>query len=324
MDDEHWSAAGRPRWAGQPGRLEVWYLTATDERTGAGLWVHHEIVSPVPRGTAHAHGWASWFPKSEDGAPRSERFGPEGITPAELGTGGWWHEGARAAIGPRRLRGEAGTLRWDLQVDPGSSPPLYTFPRLVWRRELLPAAQVVPLPAARATGTVTVDGQEQPFEGPAGLAHIWGHGNAQRWCWLHADLGGGDVLEIVAATARRPALRRLPPLPVVQLRVAGHDWPRNPLLAAPALRASIDGTSSFSVRGTLGRQRLRVDVALPPERAVVLEYTDPDGAKARCTNTEQATADIRIERWARGWQVQREWHLARTAHAEIGDRRSNA
>ena len=40
-------ALGPPRWRGQAGRLEVWYLTATDPRTGTGLWLHHEVVAPT-------------------------------------------------------------------------------------------------------------------------------------------------------------------------------------------------------------------------------------------------------------------------------------
>ena len=53
--------AGRPRWHGQPSRLEVHYLTATDERTGTGLWLHHEVVSPTS-GEAYSHGWLATFP----------------------------------------------------------------------------------------------------------------------------------------------------------------------------------------------------------------------------------------------------------------------
>lgn len=72
---------------------------------------------------------------------------------------------------------------------------------------------MVPIPTTRVAGTVG----SQAFEGAGGLAHIDGHGSAKRWVWLHADLGNDDVLEVVAATARRPGMRALPPLPFVQL-----------------------------------------------------------------------------------------------------------
>lgn len=110
---------------------------------------------------------------------------------------------------------------------------------------------MVPIPTTRVAGTVG----SQAFEGAGGLAHIDGHGSAKRWVWLHADLGNDDVLEVVAATARRPGMRALSPLPFVQMRVDGCDWPRDPLAAAPLLRARI-GDHAFRIKGVVGRTRL--------------------------------------------------------------------
>jgi hypothetical protein len=301
--------AGGPRWGGQPGRLEVHYLTATDRETGTGLWLHHEVVAPTT-GDAYAHGWLTLFPPA--GQPTNTRFGP--ARPGPMPDGCWFRT-ADIELTPTTARGRAGAVEWDLQWD-ATSTPLWTFPRWAWQRQLLPAAQVVPIPTALLTGTV--DGR--PYDGDGGIAHIYGHGNAHRWVWLHADLGDGDVLELVAATARRPGLRALPPLPLLQLRVDGRDWPRDPLAAAPLFRAAVDD-NTFRIKGIVGRQRLSVDVSLPPDRCVTLDYTDPDGATATCTNTERADAQIRLDRiGATGWQRRHEWTLAGTAHAEIGAR----
>src|SRR4051794_34533712 len=147
--------------------------------------------------------------------------------------------------------GSAGDLTWDLSWEQKAAP-LWTFPRWAWQRQALPAAQVVPTPATTMTGSVG----GRPFSGTGATAHIYGHGNAQRWAWLHADLGSGDVLELVAATARRPGLRLLPPLPLVQLRVDGKAWPRDPLAAAPLMRAAI-GDPRFAVTGLGRNPRLR-------------------------------------------------------------------
>src|SRR2546430_12594670 len=51
-----------------------------------------------------------------------------------------------------RLAGSAGELTWDLAQHSGG-PPLFTFPRWAWERELLPAAQIVPAPAADRKST---------------------------------------------------------------------------------------------------------------------------------------------------------------------------
>jgi hypothetical protein len=54
---------------------------------------------------------------------------------------------------------------------------------------------------------------------------------------------------------------------------------------------------------------------------VAVEYHDPDGAPATCTNSERADAEIVLERrTASGWAVERRWTLTGTAHAEIGSR----
>ena len=307
-------AAGA-RWDGAPGRLEVHYLTATDDATGTGLWLHHEVVAPV-EGAAYGHGWLATFPV--DGVPTYARWGPNPCSPV---TGDVLYRCADAELTRTHAVGKAGDRSWDLTVDDTDQQPLWTFPRWVWRRELLPAAQVLPAPAARVQGSV--DGAE--YAATAGLAHIYGHGNALRWVWLHCSLGTGplgsdDVLEVVAAVGRRPGLRALPPLPLLQLRVDGVDWPGDPLAAAPLFRARIDD-ASFRISGIVGRRRLRVEVSLPPERCVVLGYTDPDGATATCTNTERADTRITLDRLGgRGWSSERSWELNGTAHAEIGRR----
>ncbi|WP_176480552.1 hypothetical protein [Mycobacterium avium] len=181
MDDEKRSAAA-PRWRGRPGRLEVWYATLSDPRTGAGLWVHCETVAPL-RGAAYGHGWATWFPP--EGPPRTGRFGP---VPAHPATGPDWFACAGVRVADEQLRGRAGALAWELSwTDP--TRPLWTFPRLAWERAMLPGAQVVLAPTAEFTGRLHLDGAPARVEGwRGGVAHIYGHGNARRWGWMHADL----------------------------------------------------------------------------------------------------------------------------------------
>jgi hypothetical protein len=291
------------RWHGTRGRMEVWYDTFTDPDTGAGFWLHHELVAPTDGGAAHAHGWAATFPV--EGEPRWERFGP-----VPVGEGQGFSAGDVVAD-PGVRRGAAGPISWDLRYEDRSAP-LFTFPAATWRRELLPAAQVVPSPTATFTGTVRVDDEAVELTGARGAAaRIYGHGNAERWGWLHADLGGGDVLEIVAAVSRRPGLSRLRPLPFVQLRVAGEVWPARPLLAAARFRADL-GLPTWTVEGTWRGRHLRVTVTQPPERCVRVPYTDPDGATATCTNTERADVHVSFG--------DREWRLEGTGHAEIGSR----
>lgn len=291
------------RWDGERrGRMEVWYDTFTDPASGAGFWLHHELVSPSDGRPAFVHGWAAVFP-SVGVEPVWERFGPVDDD------GGVWFSCGDVVCEPGVRRGSTARLAWDLRyVD--ESPPLFTFPRWSWRREVLPGSQVVPSPSASFTGSVACDEVTWTLSDARGAAaRIYGHGNAQRWAWLHADLGGDDVLEIVAAVSRRTLLDRLPPLPMVQLRVDGRDVPTNQLVTGLRLNARV-GLPSWSVSGRLDGRPFRVDVTLPPERCVRVPYTDPDGAGATCTNSERADA---VVTWG-----DRVWRLDGTAHAEVG------
>ncbi|MFC8131980.1 hypothetical protein [Streptomyces sp. NPDC057302] len=216
-------------------------------------------------------------------------------------------------------------MSWDLTERPRDSP-LFTFPRWSWRRPLLPAAQL--LPAARATydGSVTYGDRKLTLDNaPGASARIYGHGNARRWSWLHADLGGGDVLEIVAAVSTRPGLRRLPPLVFLRLRRRGRTWPRRAERTAVGwagigrFKADI-ALPRWTVSGRAGLRRIRVEVTQPEERTLHLDYADPDGTPAVCHNSETADAHIRLERWWGRWRPEAAWRLDGTAHAEVGTR----
>jgi hypothetical protein len=299
---------GPPRWRGQRHRLEVWYATFTDPATGDGYWLHHEVVAPTV-GDPYAHGWAAAFRAGV--RPVCERFGPVAVRPA----GDEWFRAGDVVVGPGVLWGEVGSLSWDLRVA-DRSRPLFTFPAWAWERELLPAAQIVPWPTANFEGRFA-DVELRQARGA--LARIYGHGNAERWAWLHADLGDGDVIEVVAAAPRRRGPVALPPLPMVQLRVGGRDWPQRPLLAAGLGRARL-GLPRWSATLRSRRHRLTVKVLVPPEESVSLGYTDPDGATATCTNSERASAQVTLEAYNGGWHTERHWALDGSAHAEVGTR----
>lgn len=305
-------ALAASRWRGQRGRLEVWYSTLTDRATGTGIWLHHELVVPADGRDAYAHGWIAVF--RAERAPVLERFGPHPWEKPETGfrAGGVEHV-------DDRLVGSASTVDWDLRTT-GAGKPLFTFPAWAWNQELLPAAQVVPEPQARYRGTVRIGEEELVLVDAVGAnARIYGHGNGLRWGWLHADLGNDEVCEVVAAVSTRPGLRRLAPLAQVQLRLAGEpDRPRDPLLTALGLRTRLQ-RDGWSVRGRLGARRIEIDVRLPEDQTLDVSYLDPDGRTLVCRNSERAQASIRLLRRGRGrWEVERDWLLASSAHAEAG------
>ncbi|MDZ7732924.1 MAG: hypothetical protein U5R31_07215 [Acidimicrobiia bacterium] len=201
---------------------------------------------------------------------------------------------------------------------------MWTFPRVAWARDLLPGAQVVVAPRAAFSGPVSVGGTTVELDGAeGGISHIHGHGNASRWAWLHAALDADALLEVVTAVSTRPGLDRLPPSAFLRFRLDGRDWPSGPFPAA-RVRTRL-GAQRWSLDGGVGRHRVSVWVDQPPDRSVALEYVDPDGETAVCTNTERADVDVLLERRSGGrWIVDRHWELAGTGHAEVGLRGSAA
>ncbi|MFE9139517.1 hypothetical protein [Streptomyces sp. NPDC007355] len=306
------------RWKGEAGRTEVWYTTATDPATGTGLWLHHELVAPTDGTAPYAHGWAAVFPPDQP------------VQHARFQASKW--PGSRqgfvideVSATPGRLTGSTGELRWDL-TEQAAEAPLFTFPRWSWRYPLLPAAQILPAARASYSGTISYGDTTLRLNGaPGASARIYGHGNAQTWAWLHADLGGGDILEIVTAVSRRPVLRQLPPLVFLRLRTDGRTWPRRAERTAFGWAGlgrftSTIGLPGWTVSGRAGLRRIRVEVTQPAENTLTLAYTDPDGSGAICRNSERADVHVLLERWQGGWRTEKQWTLAGAAHAEVGTR----
>ncbi len=333
--DMEYSAGGRDtlsmKWRRQRGRLEVWYATVSDPRSRSGFWMHNELISPIGEtGKPFIHGWAALFRKGEH--PVMERYGPVEV---DCEGSDWNTEGSSIpfiptisgiTLTPSRLSGKLHQLQWDLILDgEGATKPLFTFPSWAWSKEILPGAQVVPVPSVSVSGKIHLEGTmgaplELSGQARGNLAHIYSHSNSKKWGWLHADLGDGNVLEIVSAVPTRPGLSALPPFTLLQLRLGSTDWPRDPMLAAPLFRSSL-GLPRWSVHGTLGRWRVRVNVTLPETEAITVAYKDPDGSPVTCTNCEVADAEIILEhKSASGWKVENKWMLDGCAHAEIGDR----
>ncbi len=313
------------RFDGSKERLEVWYDTFTDEKLKAGFWIHHEMVSPEDA-KPYVHGWLAYFFNSEiftdDENTISvgfERFGPVEFESSEF------FECGEVKVAPNIRRGKTDNLSWDLKTDEFTDPPIYTFTKLAWDKEILPSCQIVAGPNLTYNGTITVMNKEFEISNAKGaLARIYGHGNAKKWAWLHLDLGGKDMLEIVTAVSTKPGLDRLKPFAFVQLRYNNEDWPSNPLTAFPFFKTKLSkkqDNNYWSVSGKFGDYRIEVKVKLDKEKCVEVEYTDPDGKKAVCVNTEIGDAEVFLEKKVSNkWVEEKRWIISNRAHCEMGFR----
>jgi hypothetical protein len=322
----------RVRSDGRAAKHEVWYLTASDAETGAGLWIHYELVKPVG-GPIRLEGWLAFFdPPDPPLIVRQEVRSivlvptPEGKVVVEPGLPASAAQGkdptpmidtSKFGLAERKLWGCLDGASWELEVVP-QGPPLFTFPKSVWGLERFPGAQIVPMPDARVRGVLELPSGSRSFSGVGGLARIYGNGSAHRWAWVHANPSPGVVLEVVSAVPR-VAGGIVKPLSFVQLRTEDGTWPEDPLRAAAFLRSSIE-TDAFEITGKVGRRRMSLKARLPAGQTVRLVYNDPDGSHPICVNSEVADLEFRLEKRNRVWEEVVSFEVRGRAHAEVGYR----
>ena len=86
-------------------------------------------------------------------------------------------------------------------------------------------------------------------------------------------------------------------------------------MASWGLRTRLD-LPTWTVRGRTQGVEVDIEVTQPPERCVSIDYTDPNGDTATCTNTERA--DLRLRLRTQSGVERERWVLDGTAHAEVG------
>jgi hypothetical protein len=229
-------------------------------------------------------------------------------------------------LAPNLRKGKTSDIKWDLTTSDFKDKPVFTFGKLAWEKEILPSCQIVGGPNITYDGTVIIANKSYKVSNAKGaLSRIYGHGNAKRWAWLHADLDGSNMIEIVSAVSTKPGLDKLKPLGFIQLRFKDEDWPSNPLVAFPFFRTKMPGRqlgdNSWSIKGRYGDYRIDVNVNLPGFKSIAVDYTDPDGKSAVCVNTEIGDVDILLEqKISNRWVQIKHWQIENRAHCEMGFR----
>jgi hypothetical protein len=314
------------RWDGSPGHYEVHYLTTTDPATGTGLWIRSTMLAPDSGDAACSLWFMATFPDAPAVArkvtlpidqlvaepdPFSLRVGD-----SELTDGGY--------------RGSFEDIAWDLTWQPGRAYEHVSA--LLRRARVAKTVLVLPQGDVAVSGTVTLPGgRTLALDGAhGGQAHLWGTKHSNRWAWAHcgdfADAEGehqtGTFLDGVSVFVSRLGREVGPSTPVVG-RFLDDDF----LATSPAavLRApSHFALTSWSFESTAGKRRVVVEVDAPRSSLVGVTYTDPDGDRAYCYNSE--VASMRVSVFDRTPKGSSRWGLRQTlisdgrAHFEYGQR----
>lgn len=307
--------------------MEVWYATLNHSPTSAGVWVRYTLTAPRS-GDPYCELWAFLF----DPSGRRSFAGKQRFPIDRLGIPNGRDDGALVRIGDALLSEDhlegsvtsAGrTMTWSLDLEPADRTFQHLPSTIRGRIEKRVSTVCSPNLSVPFSGTVNVGGDKLKFVREVGCqSHRWGRKHSTSWAWAHCsdfDEDEGTVFEGVGARASIGALPA-PTTTFLYLRHEGEDIALNDLRTA--LRAKSRYalptwafTASDEHWRVVGAARFRVD------RAIQVEYADPDGMPRYCANSE--IADLAIELYRKtgeGWRHHASLTSLGKAHLEFGRR----
>ncbi len=323
------------RWDGSSApHYEVWFLTLNHRASQRGFWFRYVLESPATSGegsTPHAALWAASFnrrsPGQNLGLKREYAIGQFGFEGQEdsclrLGEGLFSPAGAAG-----RVDSGGHSIEWDLSYVPCSRTYNHVSRTMV---QLARPSSFVCSPnlATRFSGRIVVDGEVIVLdEEPGCQSHLWGRKHVDDWVWVHSNAFEklpDTVFEGLAARARRGG-QMLPPIQSLYLRHRGQEHRFLRLRLAEQWQRKLGmGYWSFSAMNS----RFHIEGAAQCRLRDMLqaEYTDPDGERLYCINSEVANLKIRLFRRVHGvrWRHIETIKSYATAHLEHASRASDS
>ena len=294
----------RPRWAGQPGFFEIWFLVVFDPAAARAWWFRYTIFAPAPGqpGAPRATLWAAAF-----AAGASEpAIAVKRIMPIEVFDAGPSHLFA-VRMGPSELtsgfaRGEveAGGHRiaWELRY-PADGYAVERGPRLLRRRSL-------PVHVAHAnsdlvcTGWVEVDGTRHVLRDAPGIQkHIWGTRRVEELFWLFCPRFAEDPRARLEASSAR--LRSTPGAGLAGRAVTpiwlGTDTGERSWCGLPALlwnRVEVPGPGELRFRGVSATRAVTAHARCDPRTLAGYVYRDPGGWDVHVAQSDVGSCAVEL------------------------------
>jgi hypothetical protein len=304
------------QWDGGPGHYEVYYLSATDPRSGTGLWIRYTMRSPS-QGPGEC---ALWFMAMDRDGTRFARRANHPIDALTAQPDPFRLTLAGADLSDRGMAGAFEDVAWELSWEP-SLPAAEHVDRLLRRAGIAKTVLVLAHPDLAISGTVRFADRDLVLESArGGQAHLWGSKHASRWTWAHAnDLRGvegeprpGSYLDGVSVYVPRFGRELGPSTPVVG-RFGDDDF-RATSPPSVVRNSSRFGLTSWRFEARDGKRRVLGEVDAPRGSLVGVTYHDPDGDLAYCYNSE--VASMRVNVWDRTSRGRAGWVLRDTLVAD--------
>jgi hypothetical protein len=278
------TAARFPDVPARAGHYESFYLKLCHPSEPIGAWIRYTVHKRPGAGPTGS----LWFALFAPDGPRAAKL----TLPDPKTGGGDWLRVGEARIGADGAHGSIGdSMAWELALE-AAEEPLFHLPAGWMYRARLPRTKLLsPAPAARFSGSLTVDGRAIDVDGWRGMAgHNWGAQHAERWIWLHGLTEDGDWLDAGIGRVKLGPVTT-PWVGNGALSVAGD---RHVLRRAKVTEFPDRCTFALSGRGV----EVRGTVEAPRERFVGWVYADPDGSEHHAVNC--SIADMRLTVRRRG------------------------
>ena len=290
--------ANRPRWRGQPGFFEIWFLVVFDPAAARACWLRYTTFAPIDGGAPRATLWAAAFDARTDSPAVAGKAilpasaydaGPEDRTAIRIGTATLTNGSADGVVATDPHR-----IAWDLRFAPAAAaahraPPI--LDRLPLPTRVAHANSEVP-----CDGWFEVDGVRHALRAaPMVQKHLWGTRRVEELSWLYCPHFGEDPAARFEATSVRLRRRIAGILPApattpIWLRTAAgeqHWW--NPLAPARAVSAAV---GRLTVTSTTPTRSVAATAWADPRSLVGYVYRDPGGVDLYVAQSDVASCVV--------------------------------
>jgi hypothetical protein len=287
--------ANEPRWRGQPGFFEIWFLVAFAPETQRAWWLRYTTFAPR-QGAARATVWAAAFDAHAPEAAIAVKSilpiarydaGAPGRFAVRIGDAELTGESARGAIAAGNH-----SVAWDLRFPP-SAGAVRRLPRLLHHLPL-PTRVAHANDRLACTGTVTVDGVAHTLFGAPGVQkHIWGTRRVEELFWLYCPMLAEDPEARLEATAVR--LRRQSPSVVsLFLRTSDGVHDLGTLHALLQNRVETPEIGRLAFEGTTATASVRVKAWADTRTLAGWDYRDPAGWDVHVAQSDVASCAVEL------------------------------
>ncbi len=273
------------RYAGQPGHVESYFLRLNAPDRPRAAWIKLTVLAPM-EGPPVLETWFVAF----DG---ERHWGQRERTPFVNPGMPLCANGYRLDLVDGNLAGRCGCFAFELRYT-AEQAPLSIFPFDWMLRGGFPRSKLLtPVPSARFSGWVEVEGERWAVEGWRGMqGHNWGREHAPAYAWGQCVFDDGSMVEGFSGKIRLGG-RLSPWISALVVRRGERDYRWNAIVDLWRQEATVGATSwTLSMRGRDGEARLRMDAA--GRAAACLGYGNPDGSVAYCINSKLADTLLEV------------------------------